>query len=312
MTEGAGAVSWRYFFVLTVCYALNAWLYYWIFYVVIRPGDGDDLLALFPFLFFLLCSATLSILYAEIIARSIVDHKIYRWLLSVLIGVLYVFLHFVIPVFAFFYPLSLVFPLFISAFLAQVLRNRRFGNSWGGLASAVILMSIEFALPAFLSWREKNIWEHSATSFETVESKSCWTGEQQLLRIPKAFIADKNQRHPRYSNHYEWVTIAVSYPDFMPWNLAGASADPTDRVEIAIWKNWCRGSLGGAYLPSYKKVAEYSTAQFSVYCKDEKCAATNRHGGAGDQHVLFARKHLTRFPEMAAKVNALIESWHHN
>ncbi|MGO9547506.1 MAG: glycosyltransferase family 87 protein [Rhodomicrobium sp.] len=305
MTEAARAVSWRYFIVLTVWYALSALLYYWIFYIVIRPGPGGDIVvALIPRLLFLAFSAIFSVLYVEIVARPVLDHTLYRWLLSVLIGVLYVSLSFVIPVFAFFYPLSLVFPLFISAFLGKTVHNRRFGNRLFGLASAVILVLIQFALSGFLSWRENYIWEHSATSFETVESQSCWTGEQQLLNIPKAFIADKNQRHSRAN--YGWVTIAVSYPDLMPWNLESASADGTDRVEIVIWKSQCHRN---AYYSSYTK---YSHPQFNVYCKDEKCEAKNRHSGAGDQYIHFSRKHLTEFPAVAARVNALIESWHHN
>ncbi len=216
MTEAARAVGWRYFIVLTVCYALCAWLYYWIFYIVIRPGPGVDIVVtLMPRLFFLVCSGIFSVLYTEIVARPILEHKAYRWLSSVLIGISYVFLPFVVPVFGFFYPLSLVFPILISALLAKSLHNRRIGNRLGGLASAVILVSIEFSVPAFLSWRENYILEHSATSFETIESKSCWTGEQQLLNIPKAFIDDKNQRNPRYFTQYNWVAIAVSYPDFI-------------------------------------------------------------------------------------------------
>jgi hypothetical protein len=180
--------------------------------------------------------------------------------------------------------------------------------------SSVAILEIGFVNA--LVWgeraQEKQIWEQSATSFETLESNSCWTGEQQLLKIPKAFIADKNQRHATYFIQYGWVTIAVSYPDIMPWNLARANADRTDRVEIPIWKSQCRDKLCGAYLPSYKKIAEYSTTQFNVYCKEEECAATNLHAGAGCQYIRFDRKHLTEFPTMAAKVNALIESWHHN
>jgi hypothetical protein len=221
--------------------------------------------------------------------RTVLPTLILRLALSIVLGAFYTFAWFKfingLPWYLEKYtPIILVLILILSTALTWFfVKYCNIQTEINNLMILLLTFTICWSLLAFLSWREVWLLRRSSTSLRTLDYYSCWTGTNQLLKVPSAFIIDENHRRP--------------------WTLSHENKSPSDRIEITIQSGGCHkeGSIP----------REYFNPKLSSHCNDSECTVVNIYWGDGKQDIHFPRKLLPEVETIWQKVNALIESWHH-